>query len=117
MKAHQKRRETIPEKILFMKNTLRNLNESRAAVEATKLVSFYCAAPMAQLVELVGDFNQWHPLPMERWLDGWWRAKVPLQRGSHQYFFRIDGRPSLDSCATGIGHNDHDETVSCVAVG
>ena len=115
MKTHYKWRETIPEKILFMSTTLLNL-DGRVAVEATKLVSFYCAAPAAQHVELVGEFNQWRPLPMENWLDGWWIAKVPLGHGNHQYFYLIDGKSVLDPCAAGIGHNEHGETVSCINV-
>ena len=81
-----------------------------------KPVNFFCAAPQAKLVELAGDFNHWHPFPMERSVDGWWVAQVQLTHGHHQYWFLVDGQPMLDPQATGVVHNEHDERVSLVAV-
>ena len=84
-----------------------------------KPINFYCDAPNAQTVQLVGDFNNWNPatLPMERREDGWWFLQVPLTHGHHQYRFLVDGRPMLDTRATGVTHNECGEEVSLVAVG
>ena|SRR5579859_6300041 len=79
-------------------------------------VNFFCAAPDAQQVELVGDFNHWHPLPMRRTLDGWWLATVEMSHGHHQYRFLVDGRPTLDPRAAGITRDEQGERVSLIAV-
>lgn len=100
---------------------MRNQNENEAtpysAKNSIKPVSFYCAAPHAKLVELAGDFNHWHPLPMQRSVDGWWLAQVQLCHGHHQYRFLVDGKPMLDPHATGTIRDGNDERVSLIAVG
>jgi 1,4-alpha-glucan branching enzyme len=99
-------------------NTTQNIPEHARyfAQNTYKPVNFYCAAPNAKSVELVGDFNHWHPLPMERSLDGWWIAQVQLCHGHHQYRFLVDGKPMLDPHATGVVRDEHDEKVSLIAV-
>jgi 1,4-alpha-glucan branching enzyme len=87
-----------------------------AAKNSLRPINFFCAAPSAKSVELVGDFNQWHPLPMRRLVDGWWLARLDLRHGHHQYRFLVDGRPMLDPHATGVARDDHDEQVSLIAV-
>lgn len=79
-------------------------------------VTFFCAAPRAKAVALVGDFNQWQPLPMTRSLDGWWQAQVELCHGHHQYRFLVDGQPWLDPHATGIVRDERGEQASLIAV-
>ena len=79
-------------------------------------VKFFCAAPNAQHVDLVGDFNQWQPLPMQRTFDGWWLACIEMPRGHHQYRFLIDGRPILDPRAVGFTRDEHGDRASFVAV-
>jgi 1,4-alpha-glucan branching enzyme len=83
-----------------------------------KPINFYCAAPKAKVVYLVGDFNGWDPTshPMERRVDGWWFRQVRLAHGHHQYHFLVDGTPTLDPRATGVSRNARDEEVSVVAV-
>ncbi|SPE60052.1 Glycoside hydrolase family 13 domain protein [Verrucomicrobia bacterium] len=83
-----------------------------------KPVNFYCAAPKAKSVCLVGDFNDWNSasLPMERRLDGWWFLQVPLTHGHHHYRFLVDGKPMLDPRATGVARNEANEQVSLLAV-
>ena len=81
-----------------------------------KPVSFFCAAPRAKLVELVGDFYHWRPFPMTRSADGWWLAQVELAHGHHQYRFIVDGQPTLDPHATGTVFDENNERVSLVAV-
>jgi len=83
-----------------------------------KPVNFYCHAPKAKVVCLVGDFNHWSPtsLPMERRFDGWWFLQALLTHGHHQYLFLVDGQPMLDPHATGFTRNERNEEVSLVAV-
>ena len=81
-------------------------------------VNFYCRAPEARQVSLVGDFNQWDPnaTPMTRRPDGRWMAGLELRHGSHQYLFLVDGKPVLDPAATGTTRNERDEPVSLITV-
>ena len=83
-----------------------------------KPVHFFCEAPKARAVYLVGDFNSWDPTAdaMAPRVDGWWFIEVELTHGHHQYRFLADGKPMLDPRATGVGHNEEGEKVSVVAV-
>ena len=117
MKTGQKWRETLPEKIQFMHTTPLNLIENRPVAQPLrKAVSFYCAAPHAQSVQLAGDFNQWQPQSMQPSVDGWWFAMIHLNPGYHQYLYLIDGKPALDPHATGVARNEQNEAVSWVTV-
>lgn len=80
-------------------------------------INFYCRAPQASSVQLVGDFSHWNPLPMQPRDDGWWFIQVLLVHGHHQYRFVVDGKPVLDPRAMGTDRNQLDEEVSIVAVG
>jgi 1,4-alpha-glucan branching enzyme len=55
--------------------------------------SFFFAAPAAMCVQLAGDFTHWQrePITMRRGVDGIWRAKIMLPRGTHHYRFIVDG--------------------------
>ena len=81
-------------------------------------VTFFCRAPGAGQVCLVGDFNEWQSTanPMQRMPDGNWVASLELTHGHHQYLFLVDGQPVLDPKAMGITRNDRNERVSLVAV-
>lgn len=83
-----------------------------------KPVNFYCPAPKAKSVYLVGDFNHWNAtsLPMQRRVDGYWFLQVWLTHGHHQYRFLVDGQPTLDTRATGVARNQAEEEVSLLAV-
>jgi 1,4-alpha-glucan branching enzyme len=117
MKTGHPWKESLNEKLHFMNPTQNNSNPLHlSAHHSHKPVSFYCAAPHAKSVDLVGDFNHWHPFPMSRSVDGWWLAQVELSHGHHQYRFLVDGQPRLDPQATGIVRDDHDERVSLIAV-
>lgn len=87
-----------------------------SAGKSLKPVNFYCAAPDARRVEIVGDFNHWIALPMQRLLDGWWFTRLQLHHGNHLYRFIVDGIPELDPAASGIGRDEEDERASLVAV-
>jgi 1,4-alpha-glucan branching enzyme len=88
-----------------------------SAKNSVKPVNFYCAAPQAQAVEIAGDFNHWHPFPMQRLLDGWWFVRLELCHGHHQYRFMVDGMPRLDPRAMGHSLDERQEPVSLIAVG
>jgi len=117
MKTSHGWRETNNEKIFFMNLTYNDPDNGRySAKNSHKSVNFYCAAPHATSVKLAGDFNHWHPLPMQRSVDGWWLAQVQLCHGHHQYRFLVDGRPMLDPHAIGVVRDERGEKVSLVAV-
>jgi 1,4-alpha-glucan branching enzyme len=80
-------------------------------------VTFFCDAPGAEAVSLVGDFNGWDSAatPMRRTPDGRWTASLELHHGHHQYLFLVDGTPTLDPNASGVTRNDRNE-VSLIAV-
>src|SRR5687768_6160311 len=67
-------------------------------------VNFFCSAPKASQVFIIGDFNQWNPEshPMTRLADGGWHAQVSLPPGHHHYLLLIDGQLFLDPRARGI---------------
>jgi 1,4-alpha-glucan branching enzyme len=79
---------------------------------------FFCQAPQARQVFLVGDFNDWNPTatPMLRQPDGRWMANLELSHGYHQYVFLVDGKRVLDQNATGKTRDAHNEPVSLLAV-
>lgn len=89
-----------------------------SAKNNVKPVNFYCTAPNARTVSLVGDFNGWNPLanPMQRDASGSWIARVELHHGHHHYLFLVDGEPMLDAKAYGIARNERNERVSLIAV-
>jgi 1,4-alpha-glucan branching enzyme len=102
-----------------MNSTLgRSTNDRYSAQNMVKPVNFYCLAPTAQFVCLVGDFNGWNPLanPMCRQVDGCWFVQVKLTHGHHRYCFLVDGEPTLDPRGAGITCNERNERVSLIAV-
>lgn len=82
------------------------------------LVDFFCRAPEAKGVSLIGDFNGWQPTahPMTRMPDGGWTIRLELPHGHHQYLFLVDGKPTLDPNAMGKVRNEHNDTVSLIAI-
>src|SRR3569832_1477472 len=82
-----------------------------------KPVNFYCNAPEAGQVCLAGDFNDWDTQahPMHRQPDGTWFTQVALCHGHHHYWFIVDGKPTLDPRAQGIGRNETNQKVSLIA--
>jgi 1,4-alpha-glucan branching enzyme len=82
------------------------------------LVDFFCKAPQARSVSLIGDFNGWQPAahPMRRMPDGGWVIRIVLPHGHHQYQFLVDGVSTLDPNAMGKVHNERNETVSLIAI-
>jgi 1,4-alpha-glucan branching enzyme len=101
-----------------MQTTQDSTNHRYSAKNNLKPVNFYCSAPAAKSVELLGDFNRWvtGSLPMTRRPDGWWFAQVPLSHGHHRYYFLVDGKQVLDPKASGVTRNDANEAASLLAV-
>jgi hypothetical protein len=65
---------------------------SFAAVRThTGWVTLRVTAPLAQLVEVSGDFTNWTPVRLERASDGLWSATFPIDRGKYQMNLRLDG--------------------------
>ena len=117
MKTNHKWKESTNEKMFLMNTAQNNLADARYSVKNShRQINFYCAAPRAKSVEIIGDFNHWHPLPMQRTVDGWWFTQMQLCHGHHQYRFLVDGKPMLDPHATGVARDDCDEQVSLMAV-
>jgi len=56
-------------------------------------VAFSLFAPDAQEVILVGSFNGWGqaPVPLKKSKNGSWTATVPLEPGTHEYRYLVDG--------------------------
>ena len=87
-----------------------------SAHNSHRSANFFCNAPAAHLVQIVGDFNHWIAVPMQRRPDGWWHIQLLLCHGHHQYRFVVDGKPVLDPAATGTGRDEAGERASMVAV-
>jgi 1,4-alpha-glucan branching enzyme len=98
----------------MMKSALHRYSAKRMQ----KPINFFCFAPKAKQVDLVGDFNDWQPgaHPMQRQPDGSWTIQLPLHHGHHHYQFLVDGEPTLDPRAQGIARNARNERVSMIAV-
>jgi 1,4-alpha-glucan branching enzyme len=84
----------------------------------SKRINFFCIAPRASCVTVIGDFNDWAPdhTPMKRQPDGAWHAQILLHHGHHHYQFLVDGVPTLDPRAQGIARNHRNERVALIAV-
>ena len=94
------------------------LAERYSAQRTRHHVDFFCDAPGAKSVKLVGDFNGWDAgaTPMRRMPDGRWMASLELHHGHHRYVFLVDGAPLLDPEASGVARNDANQPVSLIAV-
>jgi len=100
---------------------MNDLNEQPAANRhathnSLRQINFFCDAPRAKSVHLTCDFNHWEPVEMQQRKYGWWYVQVLLCHGHHQYRFLVDGKPTLDPAATGVGHDSSGEQVSLIAV-
>ena len=79
---------------------------------------FFCHAPEAKRVSIIGDFNDWNPnaTPMIRQPDGHWMVSLELTHGYHQYVFLVDGKRALDPKAAGRTKDPQHEPASLVAI-
>jgi hypothetical protein len=85
---------------------------------ATESITFHCRDLEAEIVCLIGDFNNWNAAadPMERQRDGSWQIKVVLNPGRHYYQFLVDGEPMLDPEAMCVIRRDLGSRVSLIAL-
>jgi len=67
------------------------VEEFRVHRQADGSVSLRVKAPTARIVEVIGDFSGWIPVPLQRTGDGSWRAAFPLRPGQYQMNVRVDG--------------------------
>ena len=60
-----------------------------------------------QSVSVVGTFNAWQEgqTPMHPTGDGWWRARLSLPDGLHQFRYLADGQWFTDFAAHGVEHS------------
>ena len=81
-------------------------------------VNFFCHAPDAKRVCLIGDFNDWDLLatPMHRAPDSRWQVTLEVPHGHHRYLFLVDGEPTLDPHSYGTVRNEKNEKFSLLAV-
>jgi 1,4-alpha-glucan branching enzyme len=89
-----------------------------SAAQTRHHAAFFCDAPEAQSVRLVGDFNGWDlaATPLERMPDGRWMVSLELHHGHHEYLFVVDGLPRLDPNASGTTLHEGTDPVSVIAV-
>lgn len=100
-----------------MINTHRNPQDRRRSErDSFRPITFFCDAPRARSVQIVGDFNHWRPAPMERRVDGWWYCQLMLSQGRHQYRYLVDGRTTLDRGASGVDRDNSGRPVSLITV-
>ncbi len=71
-------------------------------VGSAALVRFTLRAGDAKSVELAGSFNGWTPAPLQRLPDGTFEAVLPLEKGRHEYAFRVDGDWQPDPQAAAV---------------
>jgi len=117
MKTNQRWKESVNEKIHFA-NAVHDKLDGRidSPNHDIKQVDFYCYAPGAKTVHLVGDFNHQYPILMEQRDGDYWFIQVWLFQGRYRYRFLVDGQPMVDPRATGIARDEHDEPVSALDV-
>lgn len=79
-------------------------------------VTFAYTADDAKEVQLVGEFNQWTPIPMKKDKSGTFRTKVRLPKeGRFQYRYLVDGEIwTNDEAADAYVPNEHGSDNSVV---
>ena len=75
---------------------------------SVRVVKFVIAAPQANRVAIVGDFNGWDAsaTPAIREKDGSWTMFVPLRPGRYVYSFVLDGEHFVNDPAAPIAPDD-----------
>jgi 1,4-alpha-glucan branching enzyme len=88
--------------------------KTRKTMKVTFKVDF---AKNANQVEILGDFNGWEPIPMNRTKKGVYQYTLELEPGqSYQYRYKIDGAWANDWAADAYAPNglgDDNSVVIC----
>jgi hypothetical protein len=85
--------------------------------DTRQLVYFAIVAPTASKVTLVGDFNAWDTstTPMVKGaVEGLWLVTMPLDTGSYQYAFVVDGVTWIADPAAPVALEDEFGTPSSI---
>lgn len=103
---------------MFTESPFRGKRSPDSAHRNLHHAPFFCDAPEAKQVSLIGDFNHWNPnaTPMVRQPDGKWMVSLELRHGYHQYVFLLDGQRVLDPMAIGRTRDAQNQMVSLVAI-
>jgi hypothetical protein len=72
--------------------------------------------PQARVVELTGDFNQWHPIRLEQVRPDVWQATLPIGPGTYRMNLRIDGERWIAPPGTVTVDDDFNGRVGLVIV-
>ncbi len=79
-------------------------------------VSFEFHAPEAKDVLLAGNFTEWEhtPIRLKRQKNGTWKTVVPLDRGTYEYRFLVDGHWENDPrCQCYVANPFGDQNCLC----
>jgi len=94
--------------------------ETPKAVAKPELVkvNFTLLDPVATLVTLAGEFNNWSPdtLALKRQGEGHWQTTVALKPGKYQYKFVVDGAWVSDPKSTQTTCNEFGTLNSVIEV-
>jgi 1,4-alpha-glucan branching enzyme len=62
--------------------------------ESKSVQEFFCSAPEANSVQLVGDFTHWqsNPIHLVKQANGVWKTSVAMAAGTYHYRFLVDGQ-------------------------
>jgi hypothetical protein len=64
--------------------------------KAIRRIGFTFFNSKSKRVEVIGDFNNWTPAPMQKINAKQWSLAVPIVPGDYAYNFVVDGRPITD---------------------
>lgn len=74
----------------------------------TRNIGFSFKNSKVKKVEIIGTFNNWIPMAMEKGANHTWKINLALAPGEYAYNFVVDGRPARDpfnqkTCNVGRG--------------
>ena len=80
---------------------------TKSKIKKAKRIAFTLAAPEAQNVFLVGDFNNWEEKshPLKKNSNGTWKVTLSLTPGRYEYRLLVDGVWQNDPKCTSFAPN------------
>jgi 5'-AMP-activated protein kinase regulatory beta subunit len=82
-------------------------------------VNFELHAPEAKDVLLAGSFTEWGqtPVRLKRQKNGTWKTTIPLDRGTYEYRFLVDGQWQDDpQCHEHVSNPFGDRNCICTVL-